>query len=522
MPSVLRWQAHFLTVHRCSAAVIPLWLLAHTWWMPSGTELAKKDLFTATDIPVARKTSTHVPLGLCGDVEQNPGPRCPLPPSPLDGNFQLHPMWLRAISIRLGNPPFDLDVFADPARTQCARWWSPLQNAFLQSWEKQGMLWINPPWHLLDGVVDKFLDAPVPALVLAPIWDCPWFWTLLSLAYTVLPLPAVGLYRRWPTSPTLSAPPWRTCAFWLRDLTHDGDVESNPGPSPTPDPPTAFRHFWDTAFDEFSGAIPSMDLARKMLQLKDRIAQLPDGYEIGLSDLKAFLGSIDGDFLRVVAAFELYCQCTFQFDNNGTWALRPDISPLEVELNTLRQQLAAMQGSPPRPELSFDSLRPLCKENLDRFGPLPHKPSWMKDICAVLLNSLPSQHVAPPALQNIWEVVLQYHFKYASAYPRNHATTKQRSASLPMTLDEAISKGGTVVSERTNRGFCSFLDLDGKRYYISQAGRLLDSSLPPPGNCDQCGQLHWHWQCQGPMPSSSTSAFRGPWPPNGRQASSPQ
>lgn len=89
------------------------------------------------------------------------------------------------------------------------------------------------------------------------------------------PPPSLSAVPQAHVVPTLPPPKWRTCAMrwdsshssgWKRDLVADGDVESNPGPVPD------FSSFLQHDLDEFSQAVPPMDLTR---QPPHRIRYIP-------------------------------------------------------------------------------------------------------------------------------------------------------------------------------------------------------------------------------------------------------
>ena len=135
------------------------------------------------------------------------------------------------------------------------------------------------------------------------MWDTPWFRNLLLAARKFFIFPDMPLYGKWPGNALLPAPTWRTCGFWVRDLTCDGDIEDNPGPVAVNDLPSQFWTFCDCSLDEFTIAVPGTDVARGVCELKARLRNSPDGYEVGLQDLQQALGTAPADLLKCVALF---------------------------------------------------------------------------------------------------------------------------------------------------------------------------------------------------------------------------
>jgi len=56
-------------------------------------------------------------------------------------------------SMGVGEPI--IDSFATPSNTLCEKFWDLQSDALSQSWTRQGLLWMNPPFSLLDNVVTK-------------------------------------------------------------------------------------------------------------------------------------------------------------------------------------------------------------------------------------------------------------------------------------------------------------------------------------------------------------------------------
>lgn len=168
----------------------------------------------------------------------------------------------------------DTDCFADHNLHIHPHYWHPDDSAFHHDWST-GILWIKPPWSLLSAVAQKMFNKPCTGILICPVWLEPWYLQLLCHCMDFILLPPFRLYRRHTWSPPLPPPKWRTCAMrwdsfhssgWKRDLVADGDVESNPGPVPD------FSSFLQHDLDEFSQAVPPMDLTR---QPPHRIRYIP-------------------------------------------------------------------------------------------------------------------------------------------------------------------------------------------------------------------------------------------------------
>ena len=98
-------------------------------------------------------------------------------------------------------------------------------------------------------------------------------------------------------------------------------------------------------------------------------------------------------------------------------------------------------------------------------------------------------------LKNVWKIMVKVHFQYKANYQGTGSTRRNFGSGPFLTIEEGIAKGGQVQVERGARGYNTFLSLNSVKYYVAQSGRILDISRPPPSACDQCGAMHWHWEC---------------------------
>ena len=65
----------------------------------------------------------------------------------------------------------DCDAFATASNTQIPNaYWTFEEDAFKQDWTGK-RLWINPPWSLIDKVIDKLIQDQAVATIITPKWD---------------------------------------------------------------------------------------------------------------------------------------------------------------------------------------------------------------------------------------------------------------------------------------------------------------------------------------------------------------
>jgi len=72
-----------------------------------------------------------------------------------------------------------VDVFADCQIHVCERWWGPgslLPDAFTVHWGSEPLLWLNPPFTLLNRVVSKLKSDRAVGILIMPHWtNQPFF-----------------------------------------------------------------------------------------------------------------------------------------------------------------------------------------------------------------------------------------------------------------------------------------------------------------------------------------------------------
>ena len=70
---------------------------------------------------------------------------------------------------------FTVDAFAPAKQHLLPRFWDPVKDAFCQDWS-QDVLWMNPPFSLLEEVLDKIVREGAQGVLVVPVWtSLPWF-----------------------------------------------------------------------------------------------------------------------------------------------------------------------------------------------------------------------------------------------------------------------------------------------------------------------------------------------------------
>ena len=69
-----------------------------------------------------------------------------------------------------------LDAFATPENRRFPKFWDLKKDAFSQNWNEAGFLWVNPPFDVMDRVVEKLVQEKVKAIVVAPVWKHMVWW----------------------------------------------------------------------------------------------------------------------------------------------------------------------------------------------------------------------------------------------------------------------------------------------------------------------------------------------------------
>ena len=187
-----------------------------------------------------RQVSYNKLLGTRVGEAQNPGPLAN------QDDYALHDTWFQWAIHRLGVRKPSIDAFASEHNYRVNRFWTRHDDAFQQDWKKEEWIWANPPFRLLPKVWALLRKQQASCLLAVPVWEHlvsnPLLHQLCVHA-ALLPDQPIWLFRG---ATLLPRPNWRTLicvlagkklhqhvttSVWLRSLTKDGDIESNPGPS---------------------------------------------------------------------------------------------------------------------------------------------------------------------------------------------------------------------------------------------------------------------------------------------------
>ena len=96
------------------------------------------------------------------------------------------------------------------------------RDAWTHKWDKK--LWINPPFHLIQQVIQKIKQNKTQAILVVPLWDDkPWFQELQDICVDYIELfRMIKLYARDDTGP-LPQRSWSSLAFLVDGKLSDSD-----------------------------------------------------------------------------------------------------------------------------------------------------------------------------------------------------------------------------------------------------------------------------------------------------------
>ena len=151
------------------------------------------------------------------------------------GEYTLVPKWREWALAHLGVGHIDLgvDLFATPWSSAAPLFITKEMDAFSFSWGAlqpggSTLLWANPPFAILEKVVEKLARDPCHIAMVTPHWeDKPWWEMLLKLPHQRICLPPryhlfYGAFRK----STLPQPAWRT-VVWLIDTRKSKESPQN-------------------------------------------------------------------------------------------------------------------------------------------------------------------------------------------------------------------------------------------------------------------------------------------------------
>jgi len=77
-------------------------------------------------------------------------------------------------SIGVGEPI--INSFSTPSNTLCEKFWDLQRDALSQSWTGRRLLWMNPPFSLLEKVVTRIACEKEECFLLCPNWKTTLWW----------------------------------------------------------------------------------------------------------------------------------------------------------------------------------------------------------------------------------------------------------------------------------------------------------------------------------------------------------
>ena len=105
----------------------------------------------------------------------------PTPRNWVTNDYAVREELVRKVVAHFGEVP-TVDAFASNLNHRFPRFWTKEDNAFEKDWGKEGLLWINPPFEVMEQVVAKIKDDGARAIIIAPNWPhLRWFKELQKL-----------------------------------------------------------------------------------------------------------------------------------------------------------------------------------------------------------------------------------------------------------------------------------------------------------------------------------------------------
>lgn len=481
----------------------------------------------------------------------NPGPSRNLYFQQAQQDYALIPKYFYRIFAFFDLPLPSIDAFASPENCRVPKFWSIFDDAFLHNWSSEKLIWANPPFHLLNRVLDRLKNQPVHIVLLFPvIYPYPLaFLFKISTQHLLLPNEPIFIFSNRRILPT---PPWPIYVFHINTkhtfwnirklLLLSGDIEQNPGPAIVP-----FQEFCTSFANEFLQSISSIEMSRKKIELKFRSQTWPPSWWQTLLVGTSFQLSVD-DALPLFVAYEVYADVILQFqDDHFLWspnsavsasqnsALLEQISMLQKEIAELKVQKMTINTSSEEYLSQNFSL-----ESVLTFQKFEHLPVWMREMSKIFQSSfedIQEDGAKSDPLQELWKLMVHTFFRYKTSFkttnsfsseflrssspfhsfsPSSHVSSSFPSSQSPSNsflqsssssvqrihppvnfgVDELIRRGGKVYEEHTPHGLQNFAILGEDKFYISRDGSLWNVKFPPPKKCFRCSRYHWHWECE--------------------------
>ena len=133
------------------------------------------------------------------------------------------------IKMRLKVQP-QVDGFAEESNHRFEEWWGPgsrseVEDAFKTSWAGGRLLWLNPPFSVLDQVVKKVRDDAAKVVLICPDWRTRWFWKALQKHVVRRHYYPAGTWVFELPAKTVPAVKWGVWAYYLDGAVDNGADE---------------------------------------------------------------------------------------------------------------------------------------------------------------------------------------------------------------------------------------------------------------------------------------------------------
>jgi hypothetical protein len=93
-------------------------------------------------------------------------------------NYAIIDLWVNKL-LAWSDLKITIDAFANKSNRRFKRFWSLKSDAFTKKWSKE-ILWCNPPFHLIQDMIQKIIDDKARALLILPHWPHLRWWKLLE------------------------------------------------------------------------------------------------------------------------------------------------------------------------------------------------------------------------------------------------------------------------------------------------------------------------------------------------------
>ena len=95
--------------------------------------------------------------------------------------YAMRESFFQEIKQQLGLNP-SIDCFATSTNTKCPKFISREEDSLRVPWRSDETLWLNPPWPLWPGALEKLNKATCAAIAICPAWNKPWVRKLVGMA----------------------------------------------------------------------------------------------------------------------------------------------------------------------------------------------------------------------------------------------------------------------------------------------------------------------------------------------------